>query len=243
MSQRIEEATKELFSLAELPQTMEKLRIVPLNDLVGMYNLICTEIVGLTSEVASSFLLQRGAILNPLDVISKEPLAGYIYVGRSMGYIFVEKRDLLVRRRFSIAHELGHYVLHFLPLIEQFEQEEGEFIEIIETLLPPDEDKDAEELPKGKVYAQQTKLESLLPPYEQMEQEANQFAAELLMPEVIVRRLVEKYAADCRGDDLNWRIATEMLVSGAAMKRRLRDLQLPQITGPDQVERKERIWG
>jgi len=72
-------------------------------------------------------------------------------------------------------------------------------------------------------------LESLLPTYEQMEQEANQFAAELLMPEVIVRRLVEKYATDCRGDDLNWRLATEMLVSGTAMKRRLRELQLPQI--------------
>jgi Zn-dependent peptidase ImmA (M78 family) len=242
MSQRIEEAIKELFRSAELLQAMEKLRVIPLNDLVGMYNLICTEITGLTSEVASNFLLQKGAIFNPLDVASKEPLAGYIYVGRSMGYIFVEKRDLLVRRRFSIAHELGHYVLHFLPLIEQFEQDGDEFIEIIEALSSPGEDEDAEELPKGKVYAQQTKLESLLPTYEQMEQEANQFAAELLMPEVIVRRLVEKYATDCRGDDLNWRLATEMLVSGTAMKRRLRELQLPQITGLDYAGRMERIW-
>jgi len=65
---------------------------------------------------------------------------------------------LLVRRRFSIAHELGHYVLHFLPLIEQFEQDGDKFSEIIEALSSPGEDEDAEELPTGKVYTQQTKL-------------------------------------------------------------------------------------
>lgn len=243
MSQRIEEAIKDLFSLAELPQTMEKMGIVPVNELVGCYNLVCTETAGLTSEAASNYLLQRGTISKPLDSIGKEPLAGYIYMGRSVGYIFVEKSDLLVRRRFSVAHELGHYVLHFLPLAEQYEYEEDECIEITEALSLSNKDEDAEEAPKGRVYTQQAKLEALLPPYEQMEQEANQFAAEILMPEEIVRRLVKKYAEDCRGDDLIWRLATEMLVSGAAMKRRLRDLQLLQITTLSWNERREHTWG
>ena len=69
-----------------------------------------------------------------------------------------------------------------------------------------------------------------LPPYEQMENEANQFAAELLMPVENVQHLLSRYAADCRGDDLVWRLATEMMVSRAAMRWRLRELHLLPLT-------------
>ena len=57
-----------------------------------------------------------------------------------------------------------------------------------------------------------------------MEREANEFAAELLMPVEVIRELVTHYAADCLGDDLIWRLSSEMLVSRAAMRWRLREL-------------------
>lgn len=226
MSQAIEAALQELYQIAEIPQTPEKQHIAPLNDLMGVFNLLCIEITGLTSEGASHYLLRQGVIFEPLSTCSREALAGYIYVSRNVGYIFVEREDLLVRRRFSVAHELGHYVLHFLPLMEQLEQD-GETAEIIEALKKTDEE--AEDPPTGNVYLPpRANLEALLPPYGRMEYEANQFAAALLMPEAIVKRLVRTYAVDCYDDDLIWRLATEMLVSKEAMKWRLRNLNLLQ---------------
>ena len=137
-----------------------------------------------------------------------------------------------MRRRFSVAHELGHYVLHFLPLITSgvFE-DEYELVEITETLTPSSSEEDADDLPIGQVHlSQKAERMSLLPTYEQMEREANEFAAELLMPTEIVRRLVARYAANCRGEDLIWRLSSEMLVSGAAMRWRLRELHLLPIS-------------
>ena len=226
-SQYIEDAIKVLYQLAEVLPVTGRQCVVPLNELIGAYNLVCIEMATLTSEAASNYLLQRGAILQPQDQVSKEPLAGYVYVSKSVGYIFVEKDDLLVRRRFSVAHELGHYVLHFLPLLQQIAQAEYERIEITEALAWSNaEEEEAEEPPQGKVQPLQAELEELLPPYEQMELEANQFAAELLMPGLLVRELVQRFAVDCRGDDLVWRIATEMMMSRAAVKVRLRSLDL-----------------
>jgi Zn-dependent peptidase ImmA (M78 family) len=227
MSQRIAEAIKELYQCAEIPMDMEPQHIVPLNELVGAYNLVCTELPALTSEVASQYLLRRGAILQPLTDTNQDPLAGYIYVTRSTGYIFASKGDPLVRRRFSVAHELGHYILHFLPIIERLEQEaQDDPFEIAEALIPVGTDEESEELPIGKIFPLRTELQALLPSYEQMEQDANQFAADVLMPETALRRLTAKYRKVCRGDDFIWRLATEMLVSTAAMRRRLSDLNL-----------------
>jgi Zn-dependent peptidase ImmA (M78 family) len=57
-----------------------------------------------------------------------------------------------------------------------------------------------------------------------MEREANQFAAELLMPQPLVTELVARYAPQFQGEDLVWRLATELLVSRAAMRWRLKGL-------------------
>ena len=56
----------------------------------------------------------------------------------------------------------------------------------------------------------------------QMEDEANQFAAELLMPEAACRALAQRYG----GRSNPRRLATEFLVSGAAMRWRLKQLGL-----------------
>ncbi|HVB21682.1 MAG TPA: ImmA/IrrE family metallo-endopeptidase [Ktedonobacteraceae bacterium] len=229
MAPIITRAIVELYHNAGMKQPTKEQRVVLLNELLGGYNLTCAEIAGLTSEAASSFLLRHGAILEPVQNANRERLAGYIYVNATSGHIFVERDDLFVRRRFSVAHELGHYVLHFYPLIagitrkDQYEQ-----IEITESLAPFLSEDDTDELPVGRGV--QTDLSIQLPPYEQMENEANQFAAELLMPVENVQYLLARYAPDCRGDDLIWRLATEMMVSRAAMRWRLRELHLLPLT-------------
>jgi hypothetical protein len=227
MTRSIPAAIEEVYRASGVAQSSERRRIVLLADLLGGYNLTCKEISGLTIEAASNFLLRRGAILEPLRDINQEPLAGYINVNSIAGNIFVERTDLVVRRRFSVAHELGHYVLHFLPLIESGFFEQDEQVEIVEVLAPFPLEEEAEDLPTGRIYLpERADLASSLPPYEQMEREANQFAAELLMPEEAVRELLDRYTPSCQGDDLVWRLAGEMLVSRAAMRWRLRSLRL-----------------
>ncbi len=228
MAQSIQVAIADLYSIADIPQPTVKQSVILLSELIGGYNLTCTEIVGLTNEAASNFLLRRGAILEPITDSDKEPLAGYIYVNKTSGHIFVERSDFLVRRRFSVAHELGHYLLHFLPLIASGAfVDEYESVEITEALAPSSSEEDADDLPLGQVrLPRQAERLSLLPSFQQMEREANEFAAELLMPAGIVRRLLARYAVDCRGDDLIWRLSSEMLVSRAAIRWRLRELHL-----------------
>lgn len=224
MSQVITDAIAELYRICAMTPPTQKERVVVLNELLGGYNLTCIELEGLTSEAASHFLMRRGAIFEPIQSANQEQLAGYIYVDSSNGYIFVERDDLLVRRRFSVAHELGHYVLHFYPLLrEERLSNSYEQLEITEGLALSSAEEDVDELPEGRVLHTP---HLRLPPYEQMEKEANQFAAELLMPAESVQYLFTRYASSCLGDDLIWRLSTEMMVSGAAMRRRLRDLHL-----------------
>ena len=226
MTQSIQGVIADLYRMADVSLPTSQRRVILLGELIGGYNLTCTEIVGLTSEAASHFLLRRGAILGPIGDSNQEPLAGYIYVNKSSGHIFVERTDFLVRRRFSVAHELAHYLLHFLPLIVGGAfVDEYESVEITEALAPSPSEEDADDLPLGQVrISRQAERLPPLPSYEQMEREANEFAAELLMPVDVVRELEKHYAADCLGDDLIWRLSSEMLVSRAAMRRRLHEL-------------------
>jgi Zn-dependent peptidase ImmA (M78 family) len=228
MTHSIQAAIADLYRIADVPRPTSKQRVILLGELIGGYNLTCTEIAGLTSEAASHFLLRRGAILESIGDTNQDPLAGYIYVNKTSGHIFVERHDFLARRRFSVAHELGHYLLHFLPLIASGAfVDEYESVEITEALAPSSPEEDADDLPLGQVrISRQTEHLLSLPPYEQMEREANEFAAELLMPAEVIRELVMHYAADCLGDDLIWRLSSEMLVSRAAMRWRLRELHV-----------------
>jgi len=89
------------------------------------------------------------------------------------------------RRRFTIAHEIGHFVLH--P--ERSRPERG-----------------------GGVNAA----------WQSQEREADQFAAELLMPESLVRQAVVEQGADA------FRLADRFDVSLAAMRVRLRRLGLAE---------------
>ena len=81
--------------------------------------------------------------------------------------IFVEQSDALSRKRFSVAHELGHYFLH-LP-------ENGEFA-----------DKQAD------MFRGRSSNRSVSNEERYREVDANRFAAALLMPSELVRKQWEE---------------------------------------------------
>jgi hypothetical protein len=200
--------------------------IVPLSELVGSHNLTCAELPALTSQAGMNYLLQHGALIEPPEQVDQEPLAGFLYAYDSFGCIFVERDDPFVRRRFSVAHELGHYLLHFCPLLgTEAVRSNLTLIEAVPRTSQQAED--IEDLPSGQItFTTQTELPALIHSQEQMERDANQFAAELLMPANVLQELAAHYTPLFQGQDLIWRLATDLLVSKAAMRRRLQDLGL-----------------
>lgn len=101
------------------------------------------------------------------------------------------------RRRFTIAHEIGHLLLHVPALHQVFYDRPGDIREI-------------EEAPDGEE----------LPALRRREREANVFARELLMPEPLVAE-----QAHATGFNLP-ALANRFEVSVPAMRLRLRILKL-----------------
>ncbi|NWJ47045.1 MAG: ImmA/IrrE family metallo-endopeptidase [Chloroflexi bacterium] len=208
--------------------------ITSLGGLTGSLSLIWHEVPKLTSRSASEILLQQGGLLNPLTEVNDEKLAGFMYANASCGAIFVEQGDRLTRRRFSAAHELGHYLLHFIPLLEAAKETgEEELPELIDGLpITSEEAEPGTEFQEGIALPTVTSgISAKLPTYEQMEHEANEFAAEILMPEALIRELFQNYSGRFQGRYLVRRLAADLLVSLSAMQWRLRKLgYLPPTT-------------
>jgi Zn-dependent peptidase ImmA (M78 family) len=162
-------------------------------------------------------------------------LAGFLYAwpyrDAVWGCLLVERNDTVERRRFSAAHEFGHYLLHFRPAI-QAERARGRRLTMAEGLSYRDQPDNAEAvLPIGALsYTRgaDTQLVALLNDVMRMEEEANQFAAALLMPEAACRNLVDVYQSrySNRRSVLARRMATDFLVSRLAMRWRLENLEL-----------------
>src|SRR5689334_22363066 len=115
--------------------------ITPLGELLGSFNLTWHEISNLSSQAASDFLVQQGGRLESLAEIDDVALAGFLYAGLHYGSIFVERNDPLTRRRFSAAHELGHYLLHFRPMLQAISDQgwdESQPMELTEKLVEPE---------------------------------------------------------------------------------------------------------
>ncbi len=95
----------------------------PLGEIIASSNLFCIELTGLTHSAALQHLVAQGGPLEAPADEDREPLAGFIYVSAHYDCIFVECHDLLAHRRFSIAHKLGHYFLHFRPVLQEAERQ------------------------------------------------------------------------------------------------------------------------
>jgi len=228
LDHRIAAALESLYCEADASRPTVEQCITPLSALVGAYNLTCTEVRELSSATASNSLLQRGGLHSPLDSTNAEPLAGFLYAEPRHGAIFVERDDRLTRRRFSVAHELGHYLLHFRPILLNADQDGDTPTTLTDALLREmSDDATPDDLQLGHVtIAAIPSPHPLLPPLEQMEREANAFAATLLMPGVLLMQLREHWRRTYWEEDLVWRLATDMLVSRATMRWRLHSLGL-----------------
>lgn len=126
-----------------------------------------------------------------------EGIAGHIKRLPSGGFeIASTKADHYYRQRFTMAHELGHYVLH-RSLI-------GSGV---------DDDTKYRSTAAGEFY------NSMIDVYH--ERQANSFAANILMPEVLVRDLV--------GANPHFKLkdfATRFQVSPSAMRWQLKNLEI-----------------
>jgi Zn-dependent peptidase ImmA (M78 family) len=190
IAQRVEEFRRQ----CQIPVDPARRGPVPLDRFFEECDVAHVALRGLTSATIHAYLQAEGIRADAL-MTSPEPLAGFLFhAGRSKAFINAD--DILPRRRFTAAHELGHAVLH-IGTMSSFQPDTQA------ALFEADEPKDP------------------------IEREANQFAAELLMPEEIVRareaELVRQYGC-CPRSVLTYRLAAELLVSREAMRNRIRSL-------------------
>lgn len=205
--------------------------ISPLYDMIGSYPIRTAEIERLTYRSAAHFLSSETGQIIPVPNEGNQALAGFLFIQRYRnsfyGCILVEKFDSVVRRRFSAAHELGHYLLHFLPMLES--QPDQPDLIIAEGLTYSKDSSD--DLPTGKLAMIQSPEQDTTFNFvgdEAVEREANQFAAELLIPEERCKQVYQSFSKKygIQRPVLIKRLATEFLVSADAMKWRLMALRV-----------------
>ncbi len=212
------------------PGTLES-NVVPLFELIGTYPIRVMEVKDLTyGNAAKRLVAETGQSISFPERGDK--LAGFLYSYEYRGCIMVKAEDPIGRRRFSAAHELGHYVMHFLPLLDRRDVSSDSLV-LEEGLAYADEGKATDELPSGQptlTRGEESEAPMPMSDVRRMKREANQFAAELLMPAPACEALVARYGHRFGGSRsaLARRLATEFLVSQAAMKWRLEDLGLPE---------------
>jgi hypothetical protein len=202
--------------------------VSPLRQLVAASGLVVDEIRGLSRAVAAQYLEEHGGPSVPSGAQNGEPLAGFLYANAAGGWILTELGHPLARRRFTIAHETAHYFLHFLPALETAADRSA--LELREELSGVTDAGTEPVRSEGQIIL--NGLSSWQEPVgtasEQMEEEADWFAAALLLPAEIMRELVAKHTVRCGGRRtiLVRLMAGECLVSAAAMSRRLDELGL-----------------
>jgi Zn-dependent peptidase ImmA (M78 family) len=199
--------------------------VAPLQDLIAAYGLTVDEVVGLTRKIAATHLAAKAGRQLVEPGADGDHLSGYLYANARGGWILVHAGEPLVRRRFSIAHELGHCVLHFLPRLGPESADTAEFREELDKV---EDDEATSSTGQAQFSVEGRSDEPSGGDVARMERDADHFAAEVLMPAVVCRRLVEERRARYGGKPavLARLLATELLVSYAAMERRLTDLRL-----------------
>jgi len=126
-----------------------------------------------------------------------EDVSGVLVKDGERAVIGVNGRDAPTRQRFTIAHELGHHLLHA-----------------------------NRDLFVDRNYIVHFRDENSSTGFDPLEVEANQFAAELLMPADRVRDLFNKHPFDIDDESALRRLAKTFGVSPTAMAVRLSTLGL-----------------
>jgi len=112
--------------------------IVPLNILISSYPIWMGEVHPLNLREARQYITRKIGSSLVMDMDGTEPLSGFLFAqltgSVATGCILVDANDILARRRFSAAHELGHYVLHFLPRLKTLQKAGKEQLVVTEGL-------------------------------------------------------------------------------------------------------------
>ncbi len=228
---KISAAITQFYEEADFKPDQMDSNIVPLYQLIDIaYPLPIIEKKKLTYKRVSEIINKKATKPISLPRDDDKSLSGFLYAELVFGCVLVNQNDPIVRRRFSVAHELGHYVLHFLPFIDDPDIDvEREKVVVYEGLGNGEQDNNEEILTGKLVFTRANGQQADADEIVKMEQEANQFAAELLMPTSACHQLVEQFIPRFgkKRAVLGRRLATEFLVSKSAMIRRLKDLSLP----------------
>lgn len=218
---------------ADAGYSAPSLGIAPLSELVASYPIWVAELEHLSFDRAARYLEERTGQAPEFGIGGSGGLAGFLYAHvfqlQMVGCILVEKSDPVARRRFSIAHELGHYKLHFLPQLEALNKvARGDGLVIADAMSYAEPGTEADCLPQSAGRAVSLSTGEVLPQLilimdDAKEAEANQFAAELLMPtEAIEKRVAALHISlDQPRAYLAARLSSEFLVSKEAMSFRL----------------------
>jgi len=212
--------------------------VVPLYDIISAFPLRVAALPDgkrLTARSAIEFLGRETGKELPSPEDGDHPLSGFIYIfeygGFFNGCILTESNDPVERRRFSAAHELAHYLLHFRPVLERRRREGTSEPLILTEAVSLDPKSKQETGPAAQVSAMEGVLAPrplALPSVPAMEREANRFAAELLMPahacEVLSREYAERFGS--MRAVVARLLARDFFVSTEAMTWRLKEMGL-----------------
>jgi len=138
---------------------------------------------------------QRGLRLMPYAF--DEDISGVLVIEDGLGTIGYNQSESRVRRRFTIAHELGHYELH---------KEKSKLF-----------------MDKGFRAIFHRKNTGITEDTKKMEEEANAFAASILMPDHLLIKELEKIEFDLSSEDDIKNLAKIFDVSSTAMYYRIRN--------------------
>ncbi len=124
-------------------------------------------------------------------------VSGLLLTEDGKNIIGLNRNESPVRKRFTLAHELGHYFFH--------RTDTDEFLSITKINFRNEESSSGEKL---------------------KEREANYFAANLLMPEFMLKSEINKLDSDLTVEEAVSQLALIFQVSEAAMTYRLTNLKL-----------------
>lgn len=158
--------------------------------------LLLTETNLLTAPVRVDLLARRlGLAVEPIEL--RDDISGVLVVNGEHGTIGYNRQHHSVRQRFSIAHELGHYILH--------------------------RDKMQLFIDKGYTAVAFRDQRSSSGELKQ-EREANAFAAAVLMPQNLIKEQVQRQELDWADGNVLNDLASLFEVSVQAMSFRLANL-------------------
>ena len=133
-------------------------------------------------------------------------ISGFLMVKNNNSIAVINSRHHKNRKRFTLAHEIGHFVLH--------KRKDEELLFMEESLT---------------YFRSKNNLEKISESEKKIEREANLFAAELLMPKVLVSKTIEEKCLDIDNEYDFTDLATIFKVSEVTLAIRLKELGLCEL--------------